>query len=304
MWRTTAASARIACLACRRRNPGHAHAWSDPVATGAERAASCLRARRLSTADLSPPTIAARVPPPWWASDLDSGRWQPDARVTYSRAHKRDGAQASTSIRIRRDTSPAGHVEQGALMKRLWPAIPAPVLLAVTALVADAQPLDTAAAGAPGVLGPYAVAQFPDGLPVHGVGGDSSLMFLAQPTASPSRPPDVHIVHRLTGRILGESRHLQAGGAHAYIHCCQCRRDDGTDSPRSIRAVGCWRAAMTGGSSGYQSSRVLVLVLVHVRRRILECPSGQPPTTRPCGATAQPTRWSGLCWSRRLAVLG
>jgi hypothetical protein len=54
------------------------------------------------------------------------------------------------------------------------------------------------------VAGPASLAEFPDGFAIHGVGGDTDLLFALQPSPSPLTPPGVHVAHRLSGDNLGD----------------------------------------------------------------------------------------------------
>ena len=58
--------------------------------------------------------------------------------------------------------------------------------------------------GGNAVLGPYVAAQFPDGFAIHGVGGDTDLLFALQPSPTTTRPTGVHVAHRITGELLGD----------------------------------------------------------------------------------------------------
>ena len=51
-------------------------------------------------------------------------------------------------------------------------------------------------------LGPVTLAEFPQGFQVHGVAGDTALMFAVQPSDAPGIHPGVHVAHRTLGVVL------------------------------------------------------------------------------------------------------
>jgi hypothetical protein len=70
---------------------------------------------------------------------------------------------------------------------------------------ADALPGATTSALCGNVVrGPYSLAEFPDGFAIHGVGGDTDLLFAVQPSASPTRSASVHVARRNGGHILAD----------------------------------------------------------------------------------------------------
>jgi hypothetical protein len=56
----------------------------------------------------------------------------------------------------------------------------------------------------PVVLGPSAAATFPQAFPMHGVGGDETLLFGVQPAPAPEEPIGVHVASRLTGEPVAD----------------------------------------------------------------------------------------------------
>lgn len=53
------------------------------------------------------------------------------------------------------------------------------------------------------VIGPLTVAQFPEGIGIRGVAGDTAVIFTAMPASAPGRSAGVYAVDRLTGNQLG-----------------------------------------------------------------------------------------------------
>lgn len=49
---------------------------------------------------------------------------------------------------------------------------------------------------------PVTLAAFPQGFQIHGVAGDTALLFAVQPSDAPGIHPGVHVAHRTLGRIL------------------------------------------------------------------------------------------------------
>jgi hypothetical protein len=76
--------------------------------------------------------------------------------------------------------------------------------LATTAAVAVASTSPAAAAPhRPIVIGPVASAEYAEGFPVHGIGGDERLIFALQPTEAPNHARGVWVSHRANGAQLG-----------------------------------------------------------------------------------------------------
>lgn len=51
-------------------------------------------------------------------------------------------------------------------------------------------------------LGPLVLAEFPEGFQIHGVDGDTALLFAVQPSEAPARAKGVHVARRYDGRNL------------------------------------------------------------------------------------------------------
>ncbi|MCK9361494.1 hypothetical protein M0Q28_04700 [Patescibacteria group bacterium] len=53
-------------------------------------------------------------------------------------------------------------------------------------------------------VGPITLAEFSDGFAIHGVGGDTAVLFAVQPTDSPERARGIHAARRVGGHVLAD----------------------------------------------------------------------------------------------------
>jgi len=87
---------------------------------------------------------------------------------------------------------------------------------------------------APGVSGPEAIGYLPAGVSIHGVGGDTRIVFLVLPAPAPGEPVGAYAIDRTDGAVLGRITPPPAGWRTPLSIEIEHWREDGSGSHGSF----------------------------------------------------------------------